>query len=72
MSSMHYLDNLIIIGLPDSPTFQESVATLDRVCRDLSIPIAELKCDSPSTCIVFLGIEIDMISGELCLPTQTL
>ena len=48
------------------------MAILDRVCRDLGIPIAEHKRDGPSTCIVFLGIEIDTIAGELRLPTGKL
>jgi len=56
---LHYLDDFIIVALPDFPICQQFVAILDRVCRDLGIPIAEHKRDGPSTCIVFLGIEID-------------
>ena len=61
---LHYLDDFIIIGPPGSPICQESMSTLDRVCAELGIPIAEHKRDGPSTCIVFLGIEIDTIAGN--------
>ena len=69
---LHCLDDFIIIGPPDSPVCQESMSTLDRVCAELGIPIAEHKRDGPSTCIVFLGIEIDTIAGELRLPADKL
>ena len=42
------------------------------MCAELGIPIAEHKRDGPSTCIMFLGIEIDTIAGELRLPADKL
>ena len=53
---LHYLDDFIIIGPPDSPVCQESMSTLDRVCAELGVPIAEHKRDEPSTCIVSLAL----------------
>ena len=32
---------------------------LDRICRNLGVPIAEQKKKGPSTCLVFLDIELD-------------
>ena len=34
--------------------------------------IAAHKCDGPTTCITFLGIEIDTVSGQLRLPCDKL
>lgn len=68
----HYLDDFIIVGLPGSPECQEALDLLERVCRELSIPLAVHKRDGPTTCIVFLGIVIDTITGELRLPTEKL
>ena len=68
----HYLDDFIMIGPPGSPICRESMSALDRLCTELGVPIAEHKRDGPSTCIVFLGIEIDTIAGELRLPADKL
>lgn len=47
------------------------MAILDRECAVLQIPIAAHKQDGPTAVIIFLGILIDTIKGELCLPTDT-
>ena len=36
------------------------------------MPIAAHKCDGPTTCITFLGIENDTVSGQLRLPRDKL
>ena len=56
---LHYLDDFIIITPPDSPEGQKCLAILDRVCSALGVPIAEHKQEGPTTCLVFLGIEIN-------------
>ena len=63
----HYLDDFIIVALSDSPQCQECLDILDRVC---GVPMAVHKREGPVTCIVFLGIEIDTIAGELRLPEE--
>ena len=68
----HYLDDFIVIGPPNSSQCQSAMAILDNVCRQLRLPIAEHKRDSPTTCLTFLGIVIDTLKGELRLPTEKL
>ena len=69
---LHYLDDFIIISPPRSSQGQESLALLRRLCRELGVPIAEHKTDGPTTCLVFLGIEIDTVAGQLRLPGDKL
>jgi hypothetical protein len=38
----------------------------------LGIPLAAHKRDGPTTCIIFLGIELDLVAGELRLPADRL
>lgn len=64
----HYLDDFIIVGPPNSSQCQEWIAILDRECRALGVPIAAHKRDGPSTCLVYLGIEIDTVACHLRLP----
>ena len=68
----HYLDDFIIIAPPQSPQCLQSMAILDRACKALGVPIADHKRDGPMTCLVFLGIEIDTMSGQLRLPADKL
>ena len=68
----HYLDDFIVIGPPNSSQCQSAMAILDNVCRQLRLPIAEHKRDGPTTCLIFLGIVIDTLKGELRLPTDKL
>ena len=49
-----------------------SAVHVNAVYVKLGVPIAEHKQDGPSTCIVFLGIGIDTIAGELPLPADKL
>ena len=42
------------------------------MCGYLGIPLAEDKIEGPSSCLVFLGIEIDTVAGEVRLPVGKL
>ena len=66
--SIHYLDDFLLIGPPDSPECAEALQTLLALCKELGIPVAEEKTEGPATILIFLGIEIDTIAMQLCLP----
>ena len=67
---LHYLDYFIVIGPPSSTMCAEAMATLDQMCSQLAISIADLKRDGPTTCLTYLGIEIDTFLGQLRLPWE--
>lgn len=69
---LHYLDDFIVIGPPGSMECQRAMDILDRICNILGVPIAEHKRAGPTTCLVFLGIIIDTLVGELRLPADKL
>lgn len=69
---LHYLDDYIVLGAPDSPECQEALATLIRVCGILGVPLATHKTEGPTTCLTYLGIEVDSVAGELRLPVEKL
>ena len=68
--AMHYLDDFVVIGAPGSDQCHRAMTILEEVCKQLGIPLALHKKDGPTTCIVFLGIEIDSVHGELRLPAE--
>ena len=55
----HYLDDFIVIGPPGSVQCAEEMASLNRACALLGVPIATHKTEGPTTCLTYLGIEID-------------
>lgn len=62
--SLHYLDDFIIVAPPQSSECHHALDILD--------PLAAHKRDGPTTCLIFLGIQIDTVSGELRLPQEKL
>ena len=68
----HYHDDFIIIAPPHSTLCQAYLDILNRECCNLGIPIADHKRDGPTSCLVFLGIEIDTGASQIRLPADKL
>ena len=68
----HYLDDFVTLGPPASPLCGAHLDTILHTCSELGLPLAMDKLDGPTSCIVFLGIEIDMRAGILRLPDDKL
>ena len=71
-SGIHYLDDFLFFGAPDTRECEENLALALEACRDLGIPVATHKVEGPATTLTFLGIEFDTVSGVLRLPTEKL
>ena len=72
VESLHYLDDFILFGSPDSPECKRALEKALEICRRLGVPIAVHKTEGPVTVIVFLGIEIDTVEGMTRLPEEKL
>ena len=68
----HYLDDFIIIGPPDSDQCRKDLSTLESICTILGVPLAAHKREGPTTCLTFLGIEMDSGARILRLPADKL
>ena len=64
----HYLNDFITIGPPNSDVCQRNLWTISAVCESLGVPLAVDKTEGPTSCLTYLGIEIDTVAGILCLP----
>jgi hypothetical protein len=67
----YYLDDFITCGPAGSEECHLNLQLLINVCQHLGVPLAE-KLEGPTTSLVFLGILIDMVQGELRLPGDKL
>ena len=41
-----------------------------RLFSSLSLPLEPNKLEGPASCLTFLGIEVDMVNRQLCLPAE--
>ena len=69
---LHYLDDFLIIGAPDSLECEQALERALARCAKLGIPIAVHKTERASTLICFLGIELDTVARTLRLPKEKL
>ena len=68
----HYLDDFITAGPPNSEQCLINQTILFETCKELGIPLAPHKSVGPTSCLIFLGIEIDSVAMELRLPHNKL
>ena len=69
---IHYFDDFLTIGPPNSFTCQQNLNTIQQVCEQLGIPLALEKVEGPSTSLNFLGITLDTGRMEARLPIEKL
>uniref|UniRef100_A0A1X7TP25 Reverse transcriptase domain-containing protein n=1 Tax=Amphimedon queenslandica TaxID=400682 RepID=A0A1X7TP25_AMPQE len=68
---LHYLDDFALVER-NQATALESKITLCSVFGSLGLPLEPSKLEGPTTCLTFLGIEVDTVSLQLRLPTDKL
>ena len=69
---IHYLDDFFLDGPPDSPRCGEQLDCLLRFAAHLGVVIAMGKVEGPATELTFLGLTLDSIRQEICLPSRKL
>ena len=68
-SSLHYLDDFLTMGPPNSDRCASNVQLISDTCRYLGLPKSQ-KVEGPTTSLTFLGIVLDSIHMELRLPQE--
>ena len=69
---LHYLDDFITAGPPQSLQCAHNLATAMQVCQRLGLPFHPAKCVGPSTVLVVLGIELDSFNQVARLAQEKL
>ena len=69
-SCLHYIDDFLTLGAPDSQECAHNLRVLTDICKVLGIPLAIEKIEGPSVCIIFLGIELDARTMTMRLPQE--
>ena len=61
-SVLHYLDDYLVVGLPESDECTRFLSTLTSLCARLGLPVALEKLEGLTCVLTFLGIEIDTLN----------
>lgn len=65
---MHYLDDFLTIGSPQSLECSENLQVITTTCKTLGLPLKVEKVEGPATSLTFLGILLDTQKMEMRLP----
>lgn len=69
----HYLDDFLIVGLPESQQCHRYLETSMETCEEAGCPVVGEKMEGPAaTEITLLGIELDLLRFQLRLPQEKL
>jgi hypothetical protein len=70
----HYLDDFLNIFKPETPmpTLHAALEWSRTLANALGLSFQESKIEGPSTCLEFLGIELDSMAMEARLPAEKL
>ena len=68
----HYLDDFIVLDPAGSSKCHQALDSLISLCERLGVPLAPHKLENPTTCLIFLGIEVDSVASQLRLPSDKL
>ena len=60
---LHYLDDYFTICA-------SCLKAIDQAATEIAIPLSPDKCVGPTTCLIFLGIELDSVSMTARLPAD--
>lgn len=69
---LHILDDFLIMGASNSDQCQNNLDKFLSMCNTIGVPIKKEKTELPTTCIVFMGLELDSIHMEARLPIDKL
>ena len=58
----YYLDDFIALGPPGSSQCQRDLQLLEEECHQLELPLVKSNLVASTTCLAFLGIEIDTMA----------
>ena len=69
---IHYLNDFLFAGPPDSDECERTLTGAELLCDHLGIDTKRSKRTPPTTCITFLGVELDTVTQTARVPQENL
>ncbi len=66
----HYLDDFFFAGPPDSTRCNKAISFFQSLCQQLGVPLKPEKLVLPTTCMTFLGIQLDSAAQTASIPPE--
>ena len=70
--ALYYLDDFLLLGPAGSSECKDALEITLATCESVGLPVASEKTGGPTTCLTFLGIELDTVACQLRLPQDKL
>ena len=67
---LHYLDDFLLVGAPNSQECERALSILLRVFGKLGLPVTANKSEEPTTRLTFLRFELDSARLEIRLLAE--
>jgi hypothetical protein len=67
----HYLDDFIFAA-PEAQDCRHIMSTFQHLCSEIGVPLADDKSVGPTTCLTFLGLDIDTVQMLVKIPDPKL
>lgn len=64
--------DFLFIGPAGTKICSEGLATFVKLCGELGVPLAHEKTKGPAMRLTFLGVELDSVLQQSCLPLAKL
>ena len=69
---IHILDDFLIFDPPFNNRCNDKLSIFLKMCFDIGVPIKKEKTEQATTCITFMGLELDSVAMEARLPQDKL
>lgn len=66
----HYLDDFFFAGSPSSNSCQYLMDAFTELCNEVGVPIADDKTEGPTTCLTYLGYQLDTEKLHIQIPSD--
>ena len=67
---LHYLDDFFTAGHANSPICANYLSKMLTLCKNVNAPLKLEKIEGPTTCLTFIGIQIDTNTMQASIPTE--
>ena len=67
---LHYLDDFLVVTAAEECRGDHALCILLETFEQLGLPVAWDKLESPTSCLTFLGFELDSLRNEIRIPRQ--
>ena len=67
-SICHYLDDFLFVGKAGSRDCHNLLKSFQDMCKEVGVPLAPEKTEGPTTCLTFLGLQLDSVRQLVQVP----